>query len=219
MTSPVLNGFLQMNRPLVVDYVRDRLAEGADPLALLKECQEAMEEVGKRFETGEFFLSELIYSAEVFKAVSPMLEEHMSATSSQRVSLGPIVFGTPLGDIHDLGKNLVITFLKANGFEVRDLGVDVPHQNFIDAIREYGAPILAMSGLITPALASMKEVVELLKEGGLRDSTFVLIGGAVSTDLACRETGADARGADAVAALNICRRYLENQGIDKGGST
>jgi methanogenic corrinoid protein MtbC1 len=217
MSSSILEGFLSMKRQLVVDNVKAEIDGGADPLVILQQCQQAMEEVGKRFESGVFFLSELIYSAEIFKAISPLLEEKLAENRGTRVSLGPVVFGTPLGDIHDLGKNLVITFMRANGFVVHDLGVDVPHEKFIDALKDTGAPILAMSGLITPALLSMKEVIEIVKEQGLRDRTFVIIGGAVTTDLACRETGADARGADAVAAVNVCREYLTKLGATKIG--
>jgi methanogenic corrinoid protein MtbC1 len=217
MSSPILDGFLSMKRPAVVEYVQKELENGADAFAVLQECQAAMEEVGKRFESGEFFLSELIYSAQIFKAVSPLLEEKLAESQEERDSLGPIVFGTPLGDIHDLGKNLVITFMRANGFIVHDIGVDVPHEKFIDALKETGAPILAMSGLITPALLSMKEVIELLKEEGLRDKTLVIIGGAVTTDIACRETGADVRAADAVAAVTVCKNYLAKLGAKTGG--
>ena len=217
MSSPILEGFLSMKRPAVVEYVQSELEKGADPFAVLQECQAAMEEVGKRFESGAFFLSELIYSAEIFKAVSPLLEAKLAESRRTRDSLGPVVFGTPLGDIHDLGKNLVITFMRANGFIVHDIGVDVPHHKFIDALKETGAPILALSGLITPALISMKEVIELLREQGLRDKTLVIIGGAVTTDLACRETGADVRGADAVAAVTLCKNYLAKLGAKTGG--
>lgn len=217
MSSPILEGFLSMKRLAVVEYVQSELEKGADPFVVLQECQAAMEEVGKRFESGVFFLSELIYSAEVFKAVSPLLEAKLAESRRTRDTLGPVVFGTPLGDIHDLGKNLVITFMRANGFIVHDIGVDVPHQKFIDALKETGAPILAMSGLITPALISMKEVIEMLREQGLRDKTLVIIGGAVTTDLACRETGADVRGADAVAAVTLCKNYLAKLGTKTGG--
>jgi methanogenic corrinoid protein MtbC1 len=217
MSSQILEGFLSMKRPAVLEAVQKKLESGADPFAVLQECQTAMEEVGKRFESGVFFLSELIYSAEIFKAVSPILQEKLAESRGARDSLGPIVFGTALGDIHDLGKNLVITFMRANGFIVHDIGVDVPHQKFIDALKETRAPILAMSGLITPALLSMKEVVELLKEQGLRKKTLVMIGGAVTTDLACRETGADVRGADAIAAVTLCKNYLAKLGAKTGG--
>jgi len=217
MSSPILEGFLSMKRPAVVEYIQSELEKGADPFAVLQECQAAMEEVGKRFESGVFFLSELIYSAEIFKAVSPLLEAKLAESRRTRDSLGPVVFGTPLGDIHDLGKNLVITFMRANGFIVHDIGVDVPHEKFIDALKETGAPILAMSGLITPALISMKEVIELLRKQGLRDKTLVIIGGAVTTDLACRETDADVRGADAVAAVTLCKDYLAKLGAKMGG--
>jgi methanogenic corrinoid protein MtbC1 len=169
-----------------------------------------MEEVGKRFETGEFFLSELIYSAEVFRQVSDILEPRLLEGLAEADSQGVVVFGTPLGDIHDLGKNLVTTVMRSQGFMIHDLGVDVPPQRFIDEIQRTGASILAMSALITPAFVSMKEVISLLKEKGLRERTFVIIGGGVTTEFARKELGADAQTLDPTEAIQLCKRFINS---------
>jgi methylmalonyl-CoA mutase cobalamin-binding domain/chain len=191
--------------------VEEALGSGVDPLDILKICREAMEEVGKRFESGAFFLSELIYSAEVFKAVSAMLEPGLMARQTAEDTKGVVVFGTPKGDIHDLGKNIVATMMRAQGFTVHDLGVDVPPERLVQEIHKTGAPILALSALITPAFASMKEVITLLKEKGLRKKTFVIIGGGVTTDFSRKEVGADAQTLDPAEAIRLCSTYLKEK--------
>ena len=135
MDEELRAAFLGMKRQVAIDIVKEALKSDVDPFTILEACREAMEEVGKKFETGEFFLSELIYSAEVFKAISAMLEPALVARGDMEESQGSVVFGTPLGDIHDLGKNLVITMMRAHGFTVHDLGVNVPPERFIEDLR------------------------------------------------------------------------------------
>lgn len=200
--------FLEMKRQEAVDAATAAIESGDDPLIILKTCRDAMEVVGKRFETGEFFLSELIYSAEVFKMVSSMLETVLKSGPKAADSRGSIVIGTPRGDIHDLGKNIVATMLRAHGFTIHDLGVDVPPEKLVEAIETTGAPILALSALITPAFASMKAVVSLLEEKQLRDKTLVIIGGGVTSELARREIGADAQTLNPAEAIRLCREYV-----------
>ena len=202
--------FLRMKRPETIELVKEALRSGTDPFDILAECREAMEEVGKHFETGKFFLSELIYSAEVFKAVTAILEPHLMSGRTEK-SKGEIVFGTPQGDIHDLGKNIVVTMMRSQGFTVHDLGVDVPPQSFIEKLLVTDAPILALSALLTPAFASMSDIISLLKEKGLRDKTFVIIGGGVTNEFARKEIGADAQTLDPVEAIRLCRQYIEDK--------
>ena len=209
MKEKIKAAFLSMKRFEAIQVVKEAIKSGEDPFAILTACREGMEEVGKRFETGEFFLSELIYSAEVFKQVSDILEPRLLEGLAEADSRGVVVFGTPLGDIHDLGKNLVITVMRSQGFTVHDLGVDVPPQRFIDEILRTEAPILAMSALITPAFVSMKEVISLLEEKGLRERTFVIIGGGVTTEFARKELGADAQTLDPTEAIRLCRAHMK----------
>ena len=209
MKEKIKAAFLSMKRFEAIDVVKEAINSGQDPFAILNACREGMEEVGKRFETGEFFLSELIYSSEVFKQVSALLEPQLLDGLDEADSQGVVVFGTPLGDIHDLGKNLVITIMRSQGFTIHDLGVDAPPQKFIDEIQRTEAPILAMSALITPAFVSMKEVISLLEEKGLRERTFVIIGGGVTTEFARKEVGADAQTLDPTEAIRLCREYMK----------
>ena len=203
------SAFLSMKRPEVLDRVREAIDSGEDPLRILRACREAMEEVGRKFESREFFLSELIYSAEVFKSISALLEPKLLAQPEDSGSQGEVVFGTPHGDIHDLGKNIVITMMRAHGFRVHDLGVNVEPRDFVLELQRTGAPILALSALITPAFAAMRETISLLKEKGLRERTFVIIGGGVTTDFARKELGADAQTLDPTVAIRMCRNRLQ----------
>jgi len=208
MEEDLKKAFLGMKRQKTIDLVKAALESGAEPLVILGACREAMEEVGKKFETGEFFLSELIYSAEVFKAVSAVLEPVLISSRTPE-TFGSVVFGTPRGDIHDLGKNIVVTMMRAHGFSVHDVGVDVPPERLVEEIQRTGSHILALSALITPAFVSMKKAVSLLQEKGLREKTFVIIGGGVTTDFARKEVGADAQTLDPTKAIRFCRQYLE----------
>jgi len=209
MEDKIKSAFLEMKRVEAVDAVKKALESGVDPLEILRICREAMEAVGKRFETGEFFLSELIYSAEVFKAIGKILEPLLILRSEGGDSKGEIVFGTPLGDMHNIGKDLLITMMRAQGFTVHDLGVDVRPQQFLDEIRRTGAKILAMSALITPAFISMKEAIDLLEEKGLRKDVFVIIGGGVTTEFARKQVGADAQTLDPTEGIRLCSDYLK----------
>ncbi len=201
--------FLDKKRQEGIDFVEKALASGEDPFRILKICRQVMEEVGNRFESGEFFLSELIYSAEVLKAISAILEPSLLANLEQEESQGVVVFGTPQGDIHDLGKNIVVTMMRSQGFTVHDLGVDIPAERLVEEVQKRQAPILALSALITPAFVSMKEAISLLEEKGLRQKTFVIIGGGVITEFARKQIGADAQTMDPTVAMRLCSRHIE----------
>ncbi len=216
MDEKLKTAFLGMKRQDAIELVKEALNSGAEPLEILNQCREAMEEVGKRFETGEFFLSELIYSAEVFKAASALLEPALIASPDGEDSKSVVVFGTPQGDIHDLGKNLVITMMRAHGFTVHDLGVNVPPQRFVEEVQRTGASILALSALITPAFDCMKETISLLLEKGLRQNTFVIVGGGVTTELVRKEVGADAQTFDPTEAIKLCKDYIKGTGLLTG---
>ena len=208
MEDILKDAFLRMKRQKGVDFVEEALGSGADPFEILKICRTSMEEVGKRFETGEFFLSELIYSAQVFKEISAILEPRLVANQKSAETFGEVVFGTPKGDIHDLGKDIVITLMRAQGLSVYDLGVDVPPEKFIEKLQETGASVLALSALITPAFDSMRETIALLDQNGLREKTYVIIGGGVITELVRQDVGADAWTMDPPAGVRLCMEHL-----------
>lgn len=192
----------------VIELVREALEAGCSALEIIEEgLTPGIREVGARFEKGEYFLPELMISAEIFnKAVSllqPLLEK--SAAQTRR---GRVVIGTVKGDIHDLGKNLVATMLRVDGFEVIDLGVDVPAEKFVEAVRQFKPDIVGMSALLTTTMLEMKNVIDALKSAGLRESVKVIVGGAPVTEAYAKEIGADAYAKDAVEAVEKCRALV-----------
>ena len=178
LTDELSRAIVGLENDKVTALVRERLQAGTDPMEIVKKLQEGMTEVGNLFESGEFFLSELIFCGEIMKAAMAELEPRLVGAS--RDYHGNIVIGTVKGDIHDLGKNIVVMLLKGTGYNVIDLGVDVSPEKFVDAIREHQAPLLALSVLLTSCLESMREAVKTVREAGL--DTKVLIGGPIIDD-------------------------------------
>jgi methanogenic corrinoid protein MtbC1 len=187
--------------------VKDRLDHGQDPASIFRACQEGMVEVGKRYENCEYYISDLLLAGAIFKEAAFMLTPRMKASES--LSGGKVVIGTVKGDIHDIGKDIVVTMLKAANYEVYDLGVDVPSQRFIDVLKETKAPVVGLSALLTTAFDSMKETVSALNAAGLRSRVKVMIGGGPVTEETVSYTGADARGRDAQAAVTLCNRWIK----------
>ena len=195
----------ELNEQEAARLVKERLDAGDDPMTILDDLRRGMDIVGERYKAGDYFLSELIVSGEIFKDSMKLVEPHLKADAT--ASATKIVLGTVKGDIHNIGKDIVAVLLKGAGFEVYDLGIDVPPQAFVDKLKETGAPILGMSGLLTPSFDSMKETIEAIKEAGLRDKVKVVIGGGVVTELVQRHTGADAFTDDGLEGVEICRRF------------
>jgi len=186
--------------------VEDRLNAGEEPLKILDDARRGMEIVGQRFADSEYFISDLVYSGEILRGITDMVKpKPAKATGTKR--LGKVVIGTVAGDIHDIGKNIVVFMLDVNGFEVYDLGVDVPAQKFVDKIRESGAPIVGLSGFLTLAYDSMKQTIEAIKNAGLRDTVKVMIGGGQITEEIKKYTGADAYGKDAMVGVSLAKKW------------
>ena len=200
----------QIRLDQVMKMVEQAIADGKDPLLILEECRSGMEQVGELYSTGEYFLAELIMSADIFKQVAARLEPLM-LRKQQGPPLESVVMATPKGDIHDIGKNIVATLFKASGFEVYDLGVDVPPRDIVDKVAQTRARVVAMSALITPTFESMKEVVDLLNERSLRDGRYVIIGGGPTTTTVRDYVGADAWCLDPKTGVNLCRDFVEVQ--------
>ncbi len=187
--------------------VRQELAAGADPLAILDACREGMIQVGKRYETNEYFVSDLMLAGEIFKQVSEALGPVLTAGAIG--SKGKVVIGTVQGDIHDIGKDLVVNMIKANGYDVTDLGVDVSPDKFITTLKETGATVLGLSGLLTIGYDAMRKTIAALDEAGLRPQVKVMIGGGPINAEVCTYTGADAWGSDAQGAVVLCEEWLK----------
>lgn len=173
---------------------------------VMKGMSKGMEVVGEKYERNEYFLAELIMAGEVMKEGMKVLEPHLKSSEMKKV--GKVVIGTVRGDLHDIGKNIVVTLLSAAGFDVIDLGVDVPPEKFVEAVKEYKPDILGMSALLTTTMIEMENVIKALKEAGLRDKVKIIIGGAPITKEYADKIGADAAARDAVEGVNICKTWM-----------
>lgn len=176
-----------LDRDKVLSLVKERLQAGNKPMEVINSLQEGMVEVGNLFEKGEFFLSELIFCGEIMKEAMEALEPQLAA--GDREYRGTVVIGTVKGDIHDLGKNIVVLLLRGAGYKVVDLGVDVAPEKFVQSAKETQTPLVAMSMLLTSCMETMKECVQAVKQSGLK--TTVLIGGPIIDDKVMAFSGAD----------------------------
>jgi len=182
------------------------LEAGTRPLEIVEGLRRGMSVVGMRFENGEFYFSEMVMSAEIFVEAIALIGPHMEAGDIE--TKGQVIVGTVQGDIHDIGKNIVATMLRCNGFRVHDLGVDVSPDAFIAKAKETGAGLLGLSGLLTFAFDAMKATVDLVAESGLEDTVKVMIGGAQVNERVVDYTGADAFREDASQAVKLANRFL-----------
>jgi len=193
-----------------LEIAQERLSAGDDPLSILDDARRAMEIVGKRFENREYFIPDLIYSGEILKEISDMVKPQLGNEGEVK-RLGKVIMGTVAGDIHDIGKDIVTFMLDVNGFEVYDLGVDVPAQKFVEKIKESEARIVGLSGFLTLAFDSIKETIEAIKAAGLRDKTKIMIGGGQVNEEIRKYTGADAYGPDAMAAVRLAKEWIRGR--------
>lgn len=204
--SELADALANLEEERVAQLLKAEIKSGTNPATILAECRKGMDIVGERYKKGEYFLSELIVSGEIFKEAVKELEPLLKKGGGGKV-VAKVVLGTVKGDIHNIGKDIVGVMLKGAGFEVYDLGIDVTPEAFVEKTRETGATIVGMSGLLTPSFQSMKETVEALKEAGLRNKVKVVIGGGVVTELVLRHTGADAFTDDAFEGVEICKEF------------
>lgn len=192
----------------VKELVTSALSRGFSATEIVERgVRQGLEVVGKKYETGEYFLSELLYAGSLVSDILEMLKARMVDQQLQRK--GVIVLGTVRGDIHDIGKNIFKMLAESTGFEVRDLGVDVEPSTFLDEIRKSNPQVLGLSALLTTTLAEVKSTVDAVEAAGVRGKLKILLGGnAIRKDFA-KEIGADAAALDAVEGLGICRRWVE----------
>ena len=205
--ADLVNLLADLKEQEALKVVKDRLDKGEDALKILEDARAGMEIVGKRFASSQYFIPDLVYSGEILKAVSEVVKPKLTKEAGTK-KIGKVVFGTVAGDIHDIGKDIVVFMLDVNGFEVFDLGVDVPVQKFIDKIKETGAPVVGLSGFLTLAFDSMKETIDAMKSAGLRDNVKVMIGGGQMSEEVRKYTGADAYGKDAMAGVSFAQKWI-----------
>jgi corrinoid protein of di/trimethylamine methyltransferase len=190
-----------------VALTRQAIATGQEPLAIIENgLVPGMRIVGEKYASGEYFLPNLIVSASGMKQAMAVLEPELKARRQELKSAGTVVIGTVRGDIHEIGKSLVATMLSANGFEVHDLGVDVPVDGFVARVREAGANLVGLSALLTTTMHGQKDVIDALVKAGLRGQVKVMVGGAPVTKKWADDIGADGWAQDAVAAVDLATR-------------
>jgi corrinoid protein of di/trimethylamine methyltransferase len=200
---------IQGDEDAAADLARQALAQGIDPLVAINQgFVVGINQVGAQFSCGDMFLPELVAAGEAMKMAVAVLEPEMARRGTHRQILGKVVIGTVEGDIHDIGKTLVATMLAAGGFQVYDLGVDVPIEKFVEKAREVGADIVGLSALITTTMGRQKDVIEALDDVGLRPQVKVMVGGAPVTRQWAAEIGAEGYSEDAVGAVNVAKQLM-----------
>ncbi len=203
MSEELAMAIVDLKRDEVDEAVKSKAEKGENPIQILEECRRGMIIVGERFQSGDYYLAELMLAAEIFNGATALLEPYMANVRPSE-SLGKIVLATPKGDIHDLGKNIFANLLKAHGFEVHDLGIDVDPSLIVAKAAEVRPDFVGLSVLITPTFASMKQTGEMLEEAGLRGQCKLIIGGGVTTPAVKDYVGADFQTLDATAGVDYC---------------
>ena len=197
---------LEGQRDVAQEKVEQALSSGINPADVLNAMVTAMGEVGRLFEEGEYFVPEMLIAARAMKTGMDILKPQLVDADIQPA--GTIIAGTVKGDLHDIGKNLVCMMLEGAGFQVIDLGTDVPAETFISAVREHQPDFVAMSALLTTTMPNMQTTIEAMKEAGVRDQVKVMIGGAPITDTYAEKIGADGYAADASRAVKLAKSLL-----------
>jgi len=202
----IVEAIVDLDEQAALKMAEELRSAGVDPVMILERFRAGMSIVGEKFEKGEFFLSEMIMAAEIFSQVMESIRPHLKRTRAE--TIGKIVIGTVQGDVHDIGKNIVIALLEAEGFDVIDLGVDVPTQRFVEAIREYEPDIVGMSSLLTVAIESTKNTVDAITEACLRDKVKIVVGGGRMDQHASDYIRPDAFTDNAAKGVRLCKELL-----------
>ncbi len=209
MADELVDAMANLERGKVIESVKREVEKGTDPLEIIERLSQGLKIVGDLYDKKEYFLAELITAGDIFQNAFQELKPALEKKGVKTRVKGKIVIGTVRGDLHDIGKNIVITMLVSSGFYVEDLGVDVPPQRFVEAVRQTDADILAMSALLTVALDAAKETIELVEKENLRSKVKIICGGAAFNENIAKKLGADAYGKDPMEAVKICQALLE----------
>jgi len=206
MPHDLSNALAELKEDEALEITRERLAGKEDAVNMLNDARRGMEIVGGRFAAGEYFIPDLIYSGEILKQIYEMVKPCLSEGIEVK-RVGKVILGTVAGDIHDIGLNIVDFMLDSNGFEVHNLGVDVPASRFVAKIEETNAGVIGLSGLLTLAFDAMKETIDTIEAAGLRDKVKIMIGGSQIDEAVRKYTGADAYGKDAMAGVRLAKKW------------
>ena len=211
LLEEIYEAILSFDEDAVYAAVKKALDAKIDPVLIIQESiTKALKEIGDKYEKGEFFLMHLIAAGEATKKViDELIKPALEKKKSKGNYLGKIVLGTVEGDIHDIGKNIVATMLLMAGFEVYDLGKDVPPSEFVKKAKEVNADIIGLSALLSTTLQNQKKVIELLKKEGIRDKFKVIVGGAPASEEWAKEIGADGYAPDAIKAIELAKKLIK----------
>jgi len=191
----------------VLALVKEKITKGEDAMGILDDARSAMEVVGKRFESSEYFIPDLMMAGEILRQISDIVRPLLEKTTGPQ-KLGKVIIGTVAGDIHDIGKDIVTFMVDVSGYEVLDLGIDVPVEVFVEKIKEFQPQVVGLSGFLTLAFDSMKNTVEAIEKAGLRDKVKIMIGGGQMDDEVRKYAKADAYGKDAMAAVSLSKQWF-----------
>jgi methylmalonyl-CoA mutase cobalamin-binding domain/chain len=205
----IVDAFLYLDESATRQLVKSMLDAGVNPVEIMEDCRKGMLAIGERFERGEFFLSEMIMAAEIFKQVTEQIKPYFTGSTSK--ARGKVIIGTVEGDIHDIGKNIFTALLEVEGFDVIDIGVDAPPERFIEAIREHSPNIVGMSCLLSTSIEAMKNTVDAITEAGLRDKIRIIIGGGRIERHAAEYIKPDAYTDNAAQGVKMCIEFLRGK--------
>lgn len=205
-SEKLIESLVQLKENDVLRIAKEKIKSGEEPVKVLEAMRRGMEKIGSKYEKGEYFIAELIMSAEIFKEVMEIVKPKLSKDDLK--PLGKLVIGTVQGDVHDIGKNIIATLLEANGFEVYDLGVDVAPESFVKKIKETNSKIVCMSGLLTASFEGMKKTVDAITETGLRNKVKIVVGGNPVGERIAKYVGADAWANNATEGVRIIKGWV-----------
>lgn len=206
--SEFISEVVELNEDKVKEMIRTKIENNEDPLKIMDEVKQAMKQIGDNFEQKVYFLPDLILSGEILRDIFEQLGPKLKESGKQEQKIGKVLLGTVAGDIHDIGKDVVKFMLDANGFDVMDLGVDVPTEQFAEKMKEYSPDVLALSGFLTLTYDAMKETIQKIKDAGLRDTVKIMIGGGTIDESIVDYVGADAFGLSAVDAVKLAKKWM-----------
>lgn len=205
----LVKAIVEMREEEALALAKEALESGADPQEVVNYCRKAVEEVGNRYEKGQYFLPELMMTGQMMQQLAELTKDKIDAKQADSgTKLGKVLIGTVKGDIHDIGKNIVTFMLDTNGFDVKDLGVDVSPDTFVKEVKEFQPQVVGLSALLTLAFDPMKETVEALEKAGLRDQIKIMVGGAPVNEQIREYAGADGWGKDAVEAVSLAKKWV-----------
>ena len=206
MSEDLINAMVELEDDIVIELVKNQL-KSRDPISIFEDLKFALIKIGDLFESEEYFLSDLIIAADTFKEASNIMEPYFSKNTGE--TKGKVLIGTVEGDMHDIGKNIIITLLRSEGFKVNDLGIDVSPEKFLEEVKKFKPDIVGLSGLLTSSLEPMKKTIQLIKDEYKNKIIFIVGGVAVNKEW-IKDTGADFGTTNAISGLKIINNIIKN---------